>query len=116
MPGQESPVDVAKHWLSLVDSGDYRRSWMESASAMRNVVPSDQWATQIATVRGQLGSVTSRTVAVEQRFTELPNAPPGEYDVIQFHSVFGGTSAVTETVTPMRDIDGQWRVSGYFIR
>jgi len=30
--------------------------------------------------------------------------------------VFANKKAAVETVTPMKDTDGQWRVSGYFIR
>ncbi len=116
MANGNSPLDAANLWLSMIDMGDYVGSWNAAASLMRAAVPVQQWAMQIATLRGQLGPITSRKVAVEQLFTELPNAPPGEYDVIQYHSIFGGTSAVTETVSPMRDVDGQWRVSGYFIR
>lgn len=46
----------------------------------------------------------------------LPGAPDGEYVVIQFESQFENKAAAIETVTPMRDKDGAWRVSGYYIR
>ena len=48
--------------------------------------------------------------------TELPGAPDGEYVVFQFDTQFERKRAAVETVTPMRDPDGSWRVSGYFIR
>jgi hypothetical protein len=48
--------------------------------------------------------------------TELPGAPDGEYVVFQFDTQFEHKRAAVETVTPMRDPDGSWRVSGYFIR
>jgi hypothetical protein len=46
----------------------------------------------------------------------LPGAPDGEYVVIQYESSFEHKQAAVETVTPMLDKDGTWRVSGYFIR
>jgi hypothetical protein len=46
----------------------------------------------------------------------LPGAPDGEYVVIQFTTSFDGKAVATETVTPMKDPDGHWRVSGYYIR
>jgi hypothetical protein len=36
--------------------------------------------------------------------------------VIQFATSFENKKTAVETVTPMRDGDGAWRVSGYFIR
>jgi len=36
--------------------------------------------------------------------------------VIQFDAVFENKSSAVETVTPMLDPDGVWRVSGYFVR
>ena len=48
--------------------------------------------------------------------TELPGAPDGEYVVFEFQTRFERKRAAIETVSPMRDRDGQWRVSGYYIR
>jgi hypothetical protein len=46
----------------------------------------------------------------------LPGAPDGEYVVIQYDTGFEHKQSAVETVTPMLDKDGKWRVSGYFIR
>jgi hypothetical protein len=46
----------------------------------------------------------------------LPGAPPGEYVVIVYASAFENRPAAQETVNPMRDKDGVWRVSGYFVK
>jgi hypothetical protein len=48
--------------------------------------------------------------------TDLPNAPKGEYVVIQYKTEFAGAGTVLETITPMLDKDGKWRVSGYFVK
>jgi hypothetical protein len=36
--------------------------------------------------------------------------------VIQFATSFENKQSAVETVTPMRDSDGTWRVSGYYVR
>ena len=46
----------------------------------------------------------------------MPGAPDGEYVVIQFETSFENKKHAIETVTPMMDKDGTWRVSGYYIR
>ena len=48
--------------------------------------------------------------------TELPGAPDGRYVVIQFDTAFENKASSVETVTPMADPDGAWRVAGYFIK
>jgi hypothetical protein len=40
----------------------------------------------------------------------------GKYVVIQYDAVFANRSSAVETVIPMADRDGVWRVSAYSIR
>jgi hypothetical protein len=35
---------------------------------------------------------------------------------MEYDTSFANKKSATETVTPMLDNDGQWRVSGYFIK
>jgi hypothetical protein len=58
----------------------------------------------------------SRVVASKQYTTSVPGAPDGQYVIIQFTTSFKNKASATETVTPMLDKDGSWRVSGYFIK
>jgi hypothetical protein len=44
------------------------------------------------------------------------SAPDGEYVVIQFEASFENKKSAIETVTPMLDKDGNWRVSGYYVK
>jgi hypothetical protein len=46
----------------------------------------------------------------------LPGAPDGEYVVIQYRTSFENKNDAIETVTPMKDTDGTWRVSGYYVK
>ncbi len=50
------------------------------------------------------------------RSNTLPGAPDGEYVVIRYRTEFENKMKAVETVTPMLEADGAWRVSGYYIR
>jgi hypothetical protein len=112
----DEATNAADRWLKLVDAGDYKQSWNTACSLFRNAVTADQWAQQVGSVRKQVGALVSRKLKSAQYTTSLPGAPDGKYVVIQYDSVFQNKSDAVETVTPMLDKDGQWRVSGYFIR
>jgi hypothetical protein len=47
---------------------------------------------------------------------KLQGAPDGKYVTIRYETVFENKASAVETITPMLDPDGIWRVSGYFIR
>jgi len=79
-------------------------------------VKQEQWEQSLQTVRKPLGKSISRQVKTKTYKTSLPGAPDGEYVVIQFETSFENKKSAIETVTPMMDKDGMWRVSGYFIR
>ncbi len=109
-------VEVAKSWLALVDAGNYQKSWDEAAPYFKERVKSGEWVKMVASVREPLGKVKSREL-IGALFTKtLPGAPDGEYVVIQFRTAFQNKAEAVETVTPMKDDKGNWRVSGYYIR
>jgi hypothetical protein len=107
---------TARDWLALADRGDADGTYAAAASLFRRAVPADQWARSLDAARAPLGAVLSRTLRSGRAATELPGAPDGEYVVLEFETRFEHKRAAVETVTPMRDADGEWRVSGYFIR
>jgi len=113
---QRAATEATQSWLDLVDTGDYGRSWDQSAALFRGVVTRETWSQSLTAVRTPLGEQRSRQVKSARYATSLPGAPDGEYVVIQFNSAFAHKSAAVETVTSMRDPDGAWRVSGYFIK
>ena len=103
-------------WLRFVDSGDYSQSWMEASSLFKAAVTEKQWEQKITAARQPLGALISRKLKSAKYTTTLPGAPDGQYVVIQYDTSFANKKAAIETVTPMLDKDGQWRVSGYFIK
>jgi hypothetical protein len=118
--GADAPVAaaeaVAQTWLGLLDAGNYAQSWSAAAKHFRDSIAQAQWESRVSAVRGPLGAVKSRRIASARFERSLPGAPDGEYVVIQFSTSFEHKAEATETVTPAKEADGQWRVSGYYIR
>lgn len=113
---EKAAVASAESWLSLVDGGKYEESWNEAAQYFKNAVSKDQWGQAIRAARKPLGKTLSRKLMSKSYETSLPGAPDGEYVVIQFKASFENKKSAIETITPMMDKDGKWRVSGYFIK
>jgi hypothetical protein len=82
----------------------------------RNAVTVEQWESSMKAFRKPLGRVISRRLNSKEYASSLPGAPDGEYVVIRYSTSFEKKASAIETVTPMKDTDGKWRVSGYFIK
>jgi opacity protein-like surface antigen len=113
---EESAKQSAKSWLALVDRGEYGASWQEASSFFKSKISKANWETALKQARAPLGVAGSRTLLGAQFQTDLPNVPKGEYVIIQYKTEIAGGGLVVETITPMLDKDGKWRVSGYFIK
>jgi len=109
-------ITAAKKWLALTDAGKYSDSWKEAAEYFRNTVPQEQWKQMLQSVRAPLGKMLSRKIKTKEYKTSLPGVPDGEYVVIQFETSYQNKKSAIETVTPMLDKDGKWRVAGYYIK
>lgn len=107
---------AAEAWLAIVDSGRYGDAWDESAATMKEAVPRLKFETFVQGVREPLGAASARKLRAATYTRTLPGAPAGEYVVVQFDTLFSGRPRSVEMVTPMREPDGTWKVSGYYIR
>jgi len=107
--------EAAQTWLGLVDAGKYGESWDTASSLFKSAVTKASWEAAAKAVRGPLGALKSRKLRSATFTRQLPGAPEGEYVVIQYDAEFAARPAV-ETITPMRDKDGSWRISGYYVR
>ena len=107
---------AAEAWLKLVDAGHYGPSWAAAATFFRQTVTKEQWMQAAGGVRHALGHVKSRKLKKIMYAHKLPGAPDGTYAVIRYTTVFQHKSPAVETVTPMQEKNGQWRVSGYYIK
>jgi hypothetical protein len=99
-----------------VDSGDYAQSWDDAASELKNHIAKEQWQQILERNRAPLGRLISRRLRSAEYLTKFPGAPDGEYVVIEYESSFEHKWSAVETVTPMMDKDGQYRVSVFFIK
>lgn len=119
-PADEKAKDAAllsaQSWLALVDWGRYSESWEEAASYFKANVSKESWESAMRGAREPLGEAQSRQVRGVTYTKSLPGVPDGEYVVLQFATSFAKKKSAVETVTPMLDGDGKWRVSGYFIK
>lgn len=109
-------VEVANRWLVLNDNGQYVEGWDEASELFKKAVEKETWEKQLAAVREPLGKLISRKVIKKEYMTSMPGAPDGEYVVIQYNTNFENKKNAVERVTPMKDKDGEWRVSGYYIK
>jgi len=115
-PATDGAVKAAESWLKLVDSARYDESWSEAATYFKSRVKQESWVIMVQPVRAPLGAVKQRQLMRASYTKTLPGAPDGEYVVIEFATSFEKKERAIETITPMKDSDGQWRVSGYFIK
>ncbi len=107
---------AAEQWLALIDAGQFAESWQATASVFQAAVSQPQWKSSLESVRKPLGTLVSRKLKSAKYSKKLPGAPDGEYVVVQFTTSFTNKNGAVETVTPMLDQDGKWKVSGYFIK
>jgi hypothetical protein len=113
---EKAAVKASDAWLLLVDEGNYAESWNQASGLFKNAVTKEQWQNTVKPIRVPFGKVVSRKPKSKQYMKTLPGAPDGEYVVIQYETTFEKKQSAIETVTPMLDKDGKWRVSGYYIK
>jgi hypothetical protein len=113
---ERNAVDAANRWLVLADAGDGAATWDQAASAFQAAISKADWSAALRQARGPLGAVTSRKMVSSAFKRTLPGAPDGEYVVIQYDTQFEHKAHAVETVVPMRERDGSWKVSGYFVK
>jgi len=113
---KKAAQESAESWLALVDAGNYAQSWEEASTFFKSKVSKADWEKMLTQVRTPLGKPDGRMPKGAVYQTSLPKAPDGEYVVIQYKTNFAAAGAAVETITPMLDQDGKWRVSGYFIK
>jgi len=113
---EQAAQAAAQAWLSLVDRGMYAESWAEAATYFKGAVTQEGWMQSMKSIRQPLGENISRKLLSATHTRTLPGAPDGDYVVIQYQASFEKKQSAVETVTPMLDKDGKWRVSGYYIK
>jgi len=115
-PEENAAIYAAQMWLLDVDRGAYAASWSNAAAYFQGMVAEENWTQMISAGREPLGQTLSRDFKSARHFTSLPGVPDGDYIVIQFKTSFANKKNSIETITPMKEAHGEWRVSGYFVK
>lgn len=113
---ENDALKAAEQWLSIIDASSYGESWKNTAALFQKEVSQEMFVNQLGTVRKPLGEFLSRKLGGAKYTPPLPGAPDGEYVVLQFETSFANKKTAIETVTPMLEKDGQWKVSGYYVK
>jgi len=108
-------IAAAEKWLRIVDEEKYAESWQETAELFKRSVTADQWRQALDGTRKPLGKQIARKVKKSSYVTSVPGGPDGQYVIIEFAASFENKKTAIETVTPMLEKDGVWRVAGYYI-
>ena len=103
-------------WLELIDANQFSDSLENASPVLRKAITEENWNQSLRGSRSPLGPVQSRKLLGAKFANDLPGAPPGDYVVFGFASVFQEHDNIIETVTAKKDDNGVWRVAGYFIR
>lgn len=113
---EEAALAAAKTWLGLVDAKEYGESWETAAAYFKSTVTKEYWEQALPAIRKMFGEPISRKLGSITFTQSLPGAPDGEYVMIEIMTSFEDKKHAVETVIPMLESDGEWRVSGYFIK
>jgi hypothetical protein len=103
-------------WLTLVDSARYSESWDSAAVDFRTQVSRPEWQAAASAARSEVNPLGARRLSSAQYTHELPDAPPGDYVVLQYSTAARNNTRVVETITLTLESNRTWRVVGYFIR
>jgi len=107
---------AVESFLVRADAGKYGETWDAAGAALQQSVTRAGWEKAMNDARKPLGAVKSRKLKSATFSTSIPQAPPGEYVIVQYDTVFDGLQSAVETATAMHEKDGSWKVAGYFIR
>jgi len=107
---------AATAWLPSMDSGDYARSWDMAASVFQAQSSKMVWESTAKTARSPFGTVKSRQLLSAKAAGTVPGVPAGQYVLVQYRTDFANKSNAIETVIPVLDKDGSWKVAGYQVQ
>ena len=106
---------AAEAWLGHVDGENYTEAWREASPYLQRAVTEQAWVKAMSGKRKLLGQVVSRTLKSAQPTEAAPDAPDGNWVVMQFETCFEHEQTTIETVAFMQEQDGKWKAAGYYI-
>ncbi len=115
-PQRQAAQASAEQWLTHVNDGRYADAWKATGVDFRKKVKEAQLVASLEKVRKPLGAMRSRHLGEASYKDSLSDAPPGHYVIVHFDTEFENKPGAVETVVEVQEPDGQWQVSGYFIK
>jgi len=112
---EKAAQQATEAWLAIYDSGRYDDSWSQASEGLKGFTKKEDFVASLQTARGRVGKVLERKLKLAKFTSKLQGAPEGKYVVIRYQSSFEKLPYAVETVVPMLDSDGKWRVSGYHV-
>ena len=109
---QKNSLEAA-NWLKGIDDGKYPESHATSSKVLRERLSEKAWEAMLTRVRKPLGNVTSRGL---KKYSEVKAVDGSDYRLILFDTQFSNLRNAVETVTFMKEKDGDWKAVGYFVR
>jgi len=109
-------IAASEKWLKLLDTGKVGAAWDVSSAYLKSVVTRQKWVEGIGRARKPFGKFSTRTAGKFARAHTLPEAPDGDYAILEFDSVYANGKRATEQVIWMLESGDTWRVAGYYIR
>ncbi len=94
-------------WLALIDNGDFSRSWDTAAKRFQKAITKEQWVERVEAARPLADKVNSRKLRTTLRL--------GPWLIVKFDMASARLKAAVETVTFLREGDGQWRALRYLV-
>jgi hypothetical protein len=116
LAGSRAAKQQADAWLSLLDSARFEESWDSAAASLQQSTPRRSWVESAAAMRASLGRPRLRKLISLMETRSVPSAPAGRYVVVEYRSKFDRRPVAFESVTEMLCDDGQWRAIGYAVR
>lgn len=116
---EHEATEAALRWLALLDEQAYAASWDDAGKVFQAQLTAEGWAQTMQAVMAEVGAVSAnldledRQLVTARYTATLPEAPPGEYVLVQF-ATDADRFEVLETVT-MHLEAGAWKVQGYYI-
>jgi serine/threonine protein kinase len=107
---REKALKTVANWLNLLDQGRYWRAWDQSTF----LVPREQWAQNQQRLHNRRGIAISRKLESEE-LSPAPNGNPHRM-LFRYQTQFEKGKTVTESVYAIPKSNGQWAVTGYFVK
>ncbi len=110
----EAAQQAADQWLAHVDAGDAAQSYETAAAVLKDQITEEQWRGSLNAVEMQTGELVDRALITPRYTTTLPNAPPGEYVILEYDAQYTNLAALEVVVLKKENDD--WRSAGYLVQ